>query len=259
MPVALTRGVSRSIGRCELTHLARETIDVGLAVRQHHAYEACLESLGCRILPLPPEPDLPDAVFVEDTAVVLDETAVITRPGAESRRPETGRVAEALKSFRPLSFISDPGTLDGGDVLRIGRELFIGRSARSNPEGIRQMRLQLEPFGYSIREMPVKGCLHLKSAVTLVSEQTVLINADWLDARYFNGLEILEADPGEPYAANALLINGTAVYSQAYPATRRRLEKQGIPLAIVDVSELAKAEGAVTCCSIIFDTNGADP
>jgi len=253
MLVALTRGVSRSISRCELTHLDREAIDVDLAVRQHLAYEACLETLGCRILSLPQEPDLPDAVFVEDTAVVLDETAVITRPGAESRRPETRRVAETLKSFRSLSLILYPGTLDGGDVLRIGRELFVGRSARSNPEGIRRMSLLLEPFGYSVREISVKGCLHLKSAVTLVSERAVLINPDWVDARHFNGLEILEVDPGEPYAANALLINGTAVYPQAYPATRRRLEKRGIPLAIVDVSELAKAEGAVTCCSIIFN------
>jgi dimethylargininase len=253
MPVALTRGVSPAIGRCELTHLERKAIDVGLAVRQHLAYEACLESLGCRLIRLPAEPDLPDAVFIEDTAGVLDETAVITRPGAVSRRPETGSVAEALKSFRPLSSISDPGTLDGGDVLRIGRELFIGRSARSNPEGIRQMRLFLEPFGYSVRETPVKGCLHLKSAVTLASEHAVLINPDWVDARYFTGMEIIEVDRCEPYAANALLINGTAVYPQAHPATRRRLEKRGIPLTVVDLSELAKAEGAVTCCSIIFN------
>src|SRR5512133_1810858 len=132
MLVAVTRKVSPAIGRCELTHLDRTPIDAGVAMQQHERYEEALTALGYEVRGLEAEPDLPDSVFVEDAAIVLDEVAVITRPGAESRRPETTSIAAALREHRPLAEITEPATLDGGDVLRIGRNLYIGISGRTN-------------------------------------------------------------------------------------------------------------------------------
>ena len=255
MHIAITRGVSPNIGRCELTHLSRAAISVDLARVQHRQYENCLSALGCEILSLPAETSLPDSVFVEDTAVVLDELAVITRPGTDSRKPETRSIAETLTPFRSLFFIEPPGTIDGGDVLRIGREIFVGASSRSNQAGIEQMRALLAPFGYSVESVQVKGCLHLKSAVTQVAENTLLVNRGWVDPGVFGPVDIIDVDPTESYGANALLVGETVVYSAAYPNTRARLEDRSIRVEPVDVSELAKAEGAVTCCSLIF-TNG---
>jgi dimethylargininase len=259
MQIAITREVSPSIGQCELTHLAREAIDVDLAQAQHRQYEACLAALGCQIRRLPPEPELPDAVFVEDVAVVLDELAIMTRPGAASRRPEARSVAAALAPYRRLAYIQAPGSLDGGDVLRIGQTLWVGLSGRSNPAGMEQMHALLAPLGYTVRGVPVDGCLHLKSAVTQVARDTLLINPAWVDAGAFGPMNLIEVDPVEPFAANALLIGDTVIYPAAYPATRRRLEERGIPIRPVDVSELGKAEGGVTCCSVIFEIYNRSP
>jgi dimethylargininase len=256
MLMAITREVSPSIGQCELTHLAREAIDVELAQAQHRQYEACLAALGCQIQRLPPEPELPDAVFVEDVAVVLDELAIMTRPGAASRRPEARSVAEVLAPYRRLAYIQAPGSLDGGDVLRIGRTLWVGLSGRSNPAGVDQMRALLAPLGYTVTGVAVDGCLHLKSAVTQVARDTLLINPAWVDAGAFGPMNLIEVDPTEPFAANALLVGENVVYPAAYPATRRRLEERDIPVRPVDVSELGKAEGGVTCCSVIFRSAG---
>jgi len=248
MLIAITRGVSPSIGRCELTHLPREPIDLVRARAQHRRYEEALASLGCEIHRLPAEPTMPDSVFVEDTAVVLDELAIITRPGAASRT-----VAEALRPYRRLFQIEPPGTLDGGDVLRIGKMVFVGLSRRTDRAGIEQLRDLLDPFGYVVKGVRVKGCLHLKSAVTQVAEETLLINPAWVNAGAFGAMELIEVDPSEPFAANALLVGETAVYPAAYPRTVERLGAHGIRVRIIDISELAKAEGGVTCCSLIFD------
>jgi dimethylargininase len=250
--VAITRSVSPALALCELTHLAREPIDVQRAAAQHAVYERRLESLGCHLVSLPGEPDLPDSVFVEDTAVVVDELAVITRPGAASRRKETAAVARALARYRPLAEIAAPGTLDGGDVLRLGRRVLVGRSARSNDDGIAQLAALLRPRGYSVEAVDVHGCLHLKSAVTQPAADAVLVNPEWVDPAVFSGLRVIVVDPGEPYAANALLIGATAIYPSAFPRTAARLERAGVRLVTLDVSELAKAEGAVTCCSIVL-------
>lgn len=253
MLIAITRKVSPRIAECELTHLAREPIDYQRARTQHRQYETLLEELGCKLVRLPAEPDLPDCVFVEDTAVVLDELAVITRPGAESRRTETASVAEALKPYRKLCYIESPGTLDGGDVLPVGKALYVGLSERSSPEGIEQLRRFLIPFGYSVTAVEMRDCLHLKSAVTQVADNTLLVNRAWTDAAMLHGFRLIDVAPSEPFAANALLIGSEVAYSRAFPETRRRLEKQGIRVRTVDASELAKAEGGVTCCSLIVE------
>ena len=254
MRIAITREVSPAIGRCELTHLERQPIDLELARAQHRAYQACLANLGCQVQALPAAPDLPDSVFVEDVAIVLDELAILTRPGAESRRPEVAAVAEALRPYRTLYAIEAPGTVDGGDVLRVGRRLFVGLSTRSNAAAIDQMRALLAPYGYTVQGVPVAGCLHLKSAVTQVAGDTLLIHRAWVDPGAFDGLALIDVDPSEPYAANALRVGQALVYPAAFPRTRGRLEARGLTVLPVDVSELAKAEGAVTCCSLIFET-----
>lgn len=253
MRIAMTRSVSDAITRCELTHVARAPIDVNAARTQHAAYEAALAGLGCRVTRLPDLPDQPDAVFVEDTAVVLDEIAVITHPGAPSRRPETASVAEALARYRSLCWIQPPATLDGGDVLVLGRDVFVGLSGRTSVEGVTQLRRVLEPFGYEVSGLEVNGCLHLKSAASRVADRAVLVNADWIDVRRFTGVDVIEVDPAEPFAANALRIGATVLHSDMHPRTRERLERNAITTQVIDVSELAKAEAGVTCCSIVFE------
>ena len=253
---ALTRGVSPSIIHCELTHLERSAIDVDLAAEQHRVYEALLAECGCRILRLAEEPDLPDSVFVEDTAVVVDELGIIARPGADSRKPEIRSVADALRPYRNLVFIEAPGTLDGGDVLCVGKKLYVGRSERTNSEAVDQIREILRPFGYGVSAVDVEGCLHLKSAVTQVDTGFLLVQPEWVDVDRFAGLGKIHVDPEEPFAANALSVGGTVVFPSAFPRTKKRLEDQGIRVQTVDLSELAKAEGAVTCCSIVFNAPG---
>jgi dimethylargininase len=253
MKLALTRAVSLAISQCELTHLDRQPIDYPAAVRQHAAYEACLERLGYRLKQLPAGDNLPDSVFIEDTALVLDEVAVITRPGAASRRGETALVAEALTSYRPLRSIEAPATLDGGDILRLGQTVYVGLSQRSSPDGIAQLGRLLEPFRYTVQGTPLSGCLHLKSAVTQVSEDTLLLNPRWVEPGLFGGWRRIKVDPDEPFAANALLLGEALVYPAAYTRTAARLEAAGLRLSLVDASELAKAEGGVTCCSLVFE------
>ena len=259
--IALTRAVPPSIARCELTHLARAPIDLERARAQHEAYEETLADLGCTIERLAEEPDLPDSVFVEDTAVVLDEVAVITHPGAASRRAETTAVASALAAHRPLCRIEAPATLDGGDVLRVGRRLWVGRSERSNDEGIGRLAQLLGPQDYRVEAMELRDCLHLKTAVTAVSDGLLLANPAWLGddalaAFGAAGLDVVEVDPEEPFAANALRIGATVVFPAAFARTAERLRRRGLALRTVEVDEIAKAEGGVTCCSLVFATAG---
>ena len=253
MTIAITRAVSPGLTRCELTHLAREPIDPTRAATQHTTYERCLAELGVELVRLPPAPDLPDSVFVEDMAVVLNELAIITRPGASSRRPETAAVADALRPYRdPVSIVA-PGTVDGGDVLTVGRHVYVGLSSRTSIPGVEQLRRILAPHGYHVTAVTVNGCLHLKSAVTQVAPDTLLINRDWVDAGAFSNVRLIDVDPTEPHGANALAIGDSVVFPAAFPRTGERLRELGITVLPVDVSELAKAEGGVTCCSLLVE------
>jgi len=252
MTIALTRAVPPSITRCELTHLVREPIDWSRAKRQHEEYESVLRSLGCSVTRLAELPDNPDSVFVEDTALVLDECAVITRPGAPSRRDETGSVAEALAAHRPLQHIRSPGTVDGGDVLKLGRRLYIGLSTRTNADGARQLAEAVAPFGYDAEMIAVRDCLHLKSAASALPDGRVLIDTSKVDGTSFGGAAWVDVHPLESVGANVLIVDETVVCPAAAPATRERLEAAGYVTVAVDASELAKAEGALTCCSLLL-------
>lgn len=253
MTLAITRRLSPRFAECELTHIARVPIDFAVARAQHEAYVRMLADLGCEVIDLPAEPDLPDSVFVEDTAVVLPEVAVITRPGADSRKPETASIARALAPYRPLRHITAPATLDGGDALVLGQAIYVGLSTRSNPQGIAQLGELLAPFDYTVTGVPLRDCLHLKSAVTPVDGRTLLVNEHWVDAGYFRAFERIAVDASEPQGANCLALNGRVVYPEAFPRTREKLERHGCRIAAVALDELAKAEGAVTCCSLIVE------
>lgn len=249
--IAITRAISRAVEHCELTHQPRRPIDLTLARRQHAAYEQALRDAGCEVRQLPEQPDHPDSVFVEDTAIVLDEVAVVTRPGATSRRGEVDSMAAALDGLRDVVRIEPPGTLDGGDVLRLDRVLYVGASTRSSADGIAQLGRLLAPFDYRVVVVPLRGCLHLKSAVTQVAPGQVLVNPDWVDARCFPGWQPIAIDPAEPHAANALLVDEALIYPASCPRMADKLRARGIDVRSVDMSETEKAEGAVTCCSVI--------
>lgn len=254
MILAVTREVSRAIVNCELTHLERTPIDVERARRQHARYESALKSLGLAVLSLPENPSLADSVFVEDTALITDEFAVILRPGAESRQPETREIEPVLASYRKLFHIEAPARVDGGDLLRLGKQVYMGRTSRSDTNAAEQLQEILHPFGYTLQVVPVTGCLHLKTAVTQVKDDTLLINPAWVDPGRFGSVKFIEVDASEPYAANALRIDDSVIYPTSFPKTQQRLESAGIHLVLVEADELARAEGAVTCCSLILRT-----
>lgn len=253
MPIALTRPVSESLAQCELTYMARAPIEIDLARRQHHAYEQALRDLGCRVVSLPEAPELPDAVFVEDLALVLDEVGILTRPGAESRRPEAPTVEQTLGRYRPIRRIEPPGTLEGGDILRLGRTIYVGRSGRSNEEGIRQLTALSGEFGYAVVSVALRGCLHLKSAVTDIAPGRLLLNPDWVAPELFEGWAWIAVASGEQHASNALRIGEGLIYPASFPRTLEMLDRTAVKVIPVDVSEIQKAEGAVTCCSLVFE------
>lgn len=249
--MALTRPVPQSIVDCQLTHISRTPIDVERARAQHAEYEDALRTCGCTVVQLPELRASPDSVFVEDVAIVLDDLAVLTRPGAPSRRDEVPPMAEALRPYRRLAALEAPATLDGGDVLVVDRTLWVGRTSRTNAEGISQLTRCVEGAGYVVRSIGVAGALHLKTAVTRVGPRHLLVNRDWVDASVFGGVSLIEVDPTEPFAANAVLIGDRVIHSTAFPRTHQRLRAAGIEVVTVDASELAKAEGGVTCCSLL--------
>jgi dimethylargininase len=256
MLIAITRPVSAALPRCELTHLARKPLDVTTARRQHLAYEKTLSGLGVRVVRLPAADDLPDATFVEDMAVVLDEVAILAPPGAASRGGEIADVERCLAAYRPREWLRPPATLDGGDVLRVGRTLYVGRSGRTNDAAIDALTRSTDAFGYAVVPVTVRGCLHLKTACGYLGGETVVANGDWVDRSAFRGLDVLDVPPAEPWGANVLRIEGVVLVSANCPRTRRVVEQHGFDTREVDIGELQKAEAGLTCLSIVFEGAG---
>lgn len=251
MLIAMTRQVSPTIGQCEVTFVERSEIDVRKAVRQHRAYEQCLRDLGAKVVSMVADARYPDGVFVEDPAIVLDEIAVICRMGAASRRGEADSLADAIEPFRKLTWIREPATMEGGDVVRIGKTLYAGVSRRTNREGCGQLAEIAGPFGYRVIPVEVRGCLHLKSACCPIGDNAVLIHRPWIDRSAFDGLRQIEV--AEDRAADVLRIGDTILMPEGFPRTREALERSGFRTQAVDVSELQKAEAGVTCMSLVFD------
>jgi dimethylargininase len=257
MLTAITRAVSPAINQCEVGFIERQEIDLAKANDQHRQYDALLAELGAQVVTLPAEPDYPDSVFVEDPAVVVDEVAVMTRMGAASRRGESESLARAVSAYRPLRWLHDPSTLEGGDVMRIGRTLYVGMSHRTNRAGIEELTNELAPLGYSVVPVAVRGALHLKTTCCWLGDGAILAKREWLDLEPLAQFRILDVAPGEERAANVLLVGGSVIVPASFPRTAERLAHAGLHVRLLDVSELMKAEAGVTCCSLIFEANAS--
>jgi dimethylargininase len=253
MLLALTHVVSPHIDRCELSFSERTPIHYETARQQHGRYVDLLRELGVEIRELSVNVDYPDACFIEDVAIVVDELAVIARMGVPSRRGEPLMIAAELARYRPLVAIEPPGTLEGGDVLRIGRDLYVGLSPRTNEAGAAALAARLEPLGYRVHTVRISGCLHLKSAVTALDEHTILANPAWLDLSRFEDMRIVTVAAAEPVAANALRLGDAVILPGQYPRTAAKIAKIGYRVCALDLSEIIKAEAGVTCCSIILN------
>ncbi len=259
MLYAITRPVSKSIQNCELTHLDRCSINYETAASQHEDYVCALRTMGATIVELDPLHDHADAVFVEDIIVVVDGVAVLTRPGAASRRGEVESIVETITPHRPIHRIESPGTLEGGDVMVAERTVFVGDSTRTNPAGFAQLKDALTPHGYTVIAVPVPGALHLKTAASYIGDGTVLANPAWIDVSHFGSLEIIEVHPDEPMAGNAIRIGDQLLFSSQFPHTAGRLTARGFNLVMVDSTDLSKAEGSLTCKSVIFMSEQNQP
>ena len=250
---AITRAVSRNIGRCELTFRRRECVDYDKARGQHEAYCHLLRRLGVEVLNLEACDALPDCCFVADTAVMLDELAVIASMGAPSRRGEISAVEKILSLHHQISRIEPPATLDGGDVVRLGKELFVGCSSRTNAEGIESLTRIVQPFGYLVTPVAVTGSLHLTTGCSALDEETVLVNPCWIDDRPFKRFRVLRAFEEEPWAASTMRV-GTRVCVEAHsPRTLQMVARHAVAdVEVLDISEFRKAEGSLSCLSILF-------
>ena len=246
---AFTRAVSPRLAECQLTHIERLPIDAAKAASQHAVYEAALEAAGFKVIRLPELPDDPDAVFVEDTAILLDGHAVIARPGAASRAGETASTAAGLAGRFELHCI-ERGFLDGGDVLRIGKRLYVGRSTRTDRDGIAALAELIQPLGYDVVEAQLRECLHLKTGATFIGDDVLLYNERCVDPAQF-AAKPLVVSPDEPAAANCVRAGEHLIMPAGNPRTAADLRNRGFNVLEVDVSELQKAESGVTCMSLI--------
>lgn len=255
--VAIVRRPARNLAEsCELTFLERSPISCAALERQHAAYREALAAAGAEVVVLDAIDALPDSVFVEDTAVVLDELAIQARPGAVSRQLEPAQIASTLARFRRCEAIVAPGTLEGGDVLPIGRTLYVGLSTRTDRAGIEQFDARLRPYGYRVVPVRVHGSLHLKTACAALDAETLLLNPAWVDSAAFDGFARIEVADDEAFAANVLPIGHARLIDASYPRTRERVEtfcaRAGLRAIAVDISEFGKAEAGLTCMSLVF-------
>ena len=251
---AITHKVSTRIGECELTFLKRSPIDYQLAVQQHHDYEKALIRLGVSVTSLTGNDEYPDACFVEDTAIVLDELAVICSMGVASRRGESDLVANELEQYRVLIAVDLPAQIEGGIVVRVGKEIFVGQSPRTNKDGIRTLHTIVTPYGYTVTPIRTYGVLHLKSACSTIDDETLLVNPEWIDIEPLSNFRLLTTPREESTAANVLRIGGTVCVQAGFERTTELLSRVVDRVEIVDMSELRKAEAGLTCSSIVFES-----
>lgn len=251
--IGLTHAISPNIAGCELTYIGREPLDYERAVRQHKEYCGLLAYRGLRVETLSGSADYPDSCFVEDTAIVFDELAIIASMGAASRRPERETVRKFLARHRPLAFIDLPATIDGGDVVKAGRTVFVGLSTRTNALAVGEMRRILGPLGYQVKAVEVRGSLHLTTACSALDDETLLVNPRWIDLEPFAGFRVLAVPEDEPWAANTLRAGDAVCVEARAPRTLELVRGVSEEVEVLDISELRKAEGSLTCLSIIFE------
>jgi dimethylargininase len=253
IPGVFTRAILRRPGSdfgTGLTTAGLGAPDHARMLAQHGAYAKALRALGLDVEILDPLPGFPDAYFVEDVAVVVPEMAVVARPGAPSRRGEADAIGPVLSRHRPVARLEAPATLDGGDVLIVGRAVFVGLSARTNAEGAAQLARSLEPHGYTVRPVPVGTGLHLKSGVSWLGAETLLVSRQFADRPELSAYRQVVVDAGEEAACNTLLVNGTLLTPSGFPRTRRQLDETGLPVVELDATEARKMDGGLTCMSL---------
>ena len=249
---AITRKPCENFASGLTTATASEPANYELMLEQHEAYLAALSTAGLEVIVLDPLPEHPDAHFVEDTAVVTAHIAVITNPGAEARRGEEESIAPVLADFRRIERIQPPGPVDGGDVLQIGNHFFIGISERTNQKGADQLGQILQNHGYTWATVAVGAGLHFKSGVNYVGQNTLLVTTDFSSDEQLTAYDQIVLDKAESYAANTLLVNDHLLMPAGYPETRRLLEPIQRTIIELDVSEVRKMDGGLTCMSLRF-------
>ncbi|MCB9077526.1 MAG: dimethylargininase [Anaerolineaceae bacterium] len=254
MLTAITHRPAPALNQCELTFLSAQVIDIDQANRQHAAYCDLLRQCGAEVITLDKNLHMPDSVFVEDTALVLDEIAIITSMGAVSRRAETAAIETELAHYRPISRLCRPAQVEGGDVLRIGHTLYVGLSTRTNAAGVKALAELVAPYGYEVIGVSVTGCLHLKTGCTALDDRTLLLNPNWIDPAPLAGFEQIPVPEAEPFAANILRIGQTICLHAGFTQTGALLDQRGYQLEVVDISEFLKAEAGLTCMSLIFNS-----
>jgi len=251
LTIAITRRPGENFDK-GLTTSSLGRPDYELVLKQHEAYVQALKNVGLKVIELEPLPAYPDAHFVEDTAVVTPQMAVITNPGAASRRGEERSIAEVLAQYRKLENIIAPGTLDGGDVLMIGSHFLIGISERTNPEGARQLCRIVEKYGNTFSTLEVGAGLHFKSSVNYLGQDRILVTRDFKNHQALKGYDKIIVEHKEKYAANTLWINDHLLIPRGFPDTREKLDRLGQKIIELDVSEMQKMDGGLTCLSIRF-------
>lgn len=250
---AITRAVSRNISRCELTFKQREAVDYEEAVRQHEAYCNFLIGRGADVVALEATDSQPDCCFVADTAFVLDELAVIAHMGAPARRDEILPIEKILSQHRQLARIAPPATLDGGDVVILGKDIFVGCSRRTNRAGIEALTRIVRPFGYRVTPVEVRGSLHLTTACSVLDRETVLLNARWINADPFARFWVLHVPQDEPWAASTVRVGDALCVEAGASRTLELVAKHCPQVEALEISEFRKAEGSLSCLSILFN------
>jgi len=254
----LTHLPSPSLEQCELTFLNSEPINIKKALKEHEAYREMINSCGANVIVIDKNIDLPDSVFVEDPIIVFDEVAILTSMGVESRRKESATMEQVFLKYREIKRIELPSKIEGGDVLKIGKQIFVGKSTRTNAQGIRDLREILTPYGYEVIAVKVAGCLHLKTGCTALDDKTLLINPEWIDSKVFTGFRQIIVPREEPFGANILKINEIICMNEAFPKTIELVVSLGYKVKSTDITEFVKAEAGLTCMSVPFnygDTN----
>lgn len=254
MKIAFINKPTQAIEDCELTFIDRDAVHLQKALEQHANYANALTRAGLNVVSLDVNTESPDAAFIEDVAIILDEVAIVTSMGTPSRRPEVESISEKIAPYRDIIHrIQLPATIEGGDVLQVGKKVFVGHSSRTNQNGIKALTELLNPHGYQVIPVSVHGCLHLKTGVTALNEDTFVVNPNWVDTSFFKDNLLIEVIENEPFAANVLRIDEKLIVNAASPMTAEKIHKAGFSFEMVNISEFSKAEAGLTCMSLIFN------
>lgn len=229
--------------------------DYEKALKQHESYVETLKKCGVSVTVLEPLENFSDCCFVEDTAVLTKKCAIISNPGAESRNKEPEYIVETIKKFYPedkIEYIKSPGTLEGGDVMMAGDHFYVGKSARTNEEGIKQFIKILNKYGLTGSEVPLEKVLHLKTGVNYIENNNMLVSGEFIDKKDFENYNKIIVPEEESYGANCIWVNGTVIVPEGYPKIKKAVEDMGYKVLVTDTSEFKKIDGGLSCLSLRF-------